>query len=706
MKRNLILIAPIFMLAFGAAPDASAQWVQTNGPYGGNITALAKEGNYLYAGCENGIFRSSNNGKSWVSIRNGMPRNNSTFNIYISGSNVIASTYWGLYLSTNNGNSWTQPNSELTGSGNSSIALVTIGGNTLASSFLSSDNGLSWTPVLDTLLNRPTAYAVMAANLFAVTGYGVILSTDSGRSWTRVDSEVTGGIYALAASGTKLFAGSAKSTYSGGVILSTDSGRSWKSVGLTNIPIYALAVYGSELFAATSDSGIYVSIDEGNNWDSVGFSNNEVHTFFVDSTNIFLGSVDGVFISTDNGRSWVEVDSGLMGFGYNALAVIGNNLFASTENEYGVNVFQSTNNGSIWNSPNTGIANSILLSFGVIGTNLFAGTYGNGVFISTDNARSWTQVDSGLMGYGDDRFVWSFGEGGTDIFAGTSNGVFLSTNDGINWVEENNGLPITGQITAQSFAEIGTNLFAAVNASNGGNVYRSTNNGISWTDVSTGLPSTQFGNTPVLSLAVIDTNLFAGVWGDGGVSGVFLSTDSGTSWNAVKNGLSDTNGISLLAVGSNLFAGTYGGVFLSTNNGTSWLNVSNGLGDKYVNALAVCGAELIAGTDSAGIWKKPLSDFGISAVTQTPPSQPQIQSYPNPFSRSTTVTFLSQDVGFAKVTVVNLLGAQVAQLFSGELSAGEHSFVWDANGMPPGMYECIVQSNEQVQRVGIILSEP
>ena len=35
-------------------------------------------------------------------------------------------------------------------------------------------------------------------------------------------------------------------------------------------------------------------------------------------------------------------------------------------------------------------------SFAVSGTNIFAGTVGGGVFLSTDNGTSWTQVNNGL----------------------------------------------------------------------------------------------------------------------------------------------------------------------------------------------------------------------------------------------------------------------------------------------------------------------
>ncbi len=91
---------------------------------------------------------------------------------------------------------------------------------------------------------------------------------------------------------------------------------------------------------------------------------------------------------------------------------------------------------------------------------------------------------------------------------------------------------------------------------------------------------------------------------------------------------------------------------------------------------------------------------------QPTPQVPQfgsVQSYPNPFSRSTTITFTSQS-GFANVSIMNLLGSQVAQIFSGELTTGEHSFTWNADGVAPGMYECIVQMNGQIKQMPIILS--
>ncbi len=59
---------------------------------------------------------------------------------------------------------------------------------------------------------------------------------------------------------------------------------------------------------------------------------------------------------------------------------------------------------------------------------------------------------------------------------------------------------------------------------------------------------------------------------------------------------------------------------------------------------------------------------------------------------------------------MNMLGVEVARLFSGELEAptngapGEHKFVWsDPTGLPDGVYECLVRMNGQVETLPVVL---
>ena len=203
-----------------------------------------------------------------------------------------------------------------------------------------------------------------------------------------------------------------------------------------------------------------------------------------------------MFLSTNNGASWTEVNNGLTNTSVNALAVSGTNIFAGT---WLGGVFLSMNNGASWTEVNNGLTNTWVYALAVSGTNIFAGTDGNGVFLSTNNGTSWTQT--GLTNIG----VNALAVSGTNIFAGTDGGgVFLSTNNGRSWTQVNNGLTNS---YVRSLAVSDTNIFAGTE---GGGVFLSTNNGTSWTQVNEGLENTRVG-----CLAISGRYILAGTWGFG-----------------------------------------------------------------------------------------------------------------------------------------------------------------------------------------------
>ena len=56
-----------------AASVSNAQWIQTNGPYGGTIHCFAVSGTNLFAGTDGGgVFLSTNNGTSWTAVNTGL----------------------------------------------------------------------------------------------------------------------------------------------------------------------------------------------------------------------------------------------------------------------------------------------------------------------------------------------------------------------------------------------------------------------------------------------------------------------------------------------------------------------------------------------------------------------------------------------------------------------------------------------------------
>ena len=61
-------------------------------------------------------------------------------------------------------------------------------------------------------------------------------------------------------------------------------------------------------------------------------------------------------------------------------------------------------------------------------------------------------------------------------------------------------------------------------------------------------------------------------------------------------------------------------------------------------------------------------------------------SYPNPFSRETTVRVDVPEVAAVRVSVFDLLGRRVAVLVDAPLEAGYHQLRWNASDLPSGAY--------------------
>jgi len=87
MKRLL----SFFFVALLATPSLQAQWIQTNGPDGGNVWCFAVNGSNLFAGTGDGVFRSTNNGTSWIAVNTGLT-NTRLFSLAANGSNLVAGT--------------------------------------------------------------------------------------------------------------------------------------------------------------------------------------------------------------------------------------------------------------------------------------------------------------------------------------------------------------------------------------------------------------------------------------------------------------------------------------------------------------------------------------------------------------------------------------------------------------------------------------
>ncbi len=272
-----------------------AQWVWCGLS---SIHTLSKIGGHLLVGSDNGAAQSSDSGKTWIYPRKGL-EGQPVLALTVSGSNIFAGTRTGVFLSTDTGANWKSISSGLTP--DSAVMGILVDGNDIFAGtptgvYRSDTTGANWTAVNNGLPPKTSvsALATLGSRIFIGTMKGeIFLSENKGLDWKSVGARLSlNSVHDLVVSGNKLFVVFAQAVY-----LSINSGTTWNSAssGLSS-EIYRLTVNGATLFAAT-DHGVYFSGNDGVSWEpfNTGLVNLDVRTVLVHGTNVYLGSMSGLW---------------------------------------------------------------------------------------------------------------------------------------------------------------------------------------------------------------------------------------------------------------------------------------------------------------------------------------------------------------------------------------------------------------------------
>jgi ligand-binding sensor domain-containing protein len=156
------------------------------------VYSLAVSGTDLFAGTEGGVFRSTNGGKNWVAVNQGLTKLD-VLALAVKGADLFAGTGGGgVYLSTNRGDSWT---SVASGLGDVAVQSFAVSGTNIFSGtwqggvFHSSNNGASWVAVNDGLMSSSQEPSSVVHGL-AIAGTELFAGTRGSGVWRRPLSEM------------------------------------------------------------------------------------------------------------------------------------------------------------------------------------------------------------------------------------------------------------------------------------------------------------------------------------------------------------------------------------------------------------------------------------------------------------------------------------------------------------------------------------
>ncbi len=472
--------------------DNGNNWEKANsGISTSQINSLASNDNYLFASVNSSVYRSSDNGSSWVQyLVSGLQSNEGFRNMVTIDSIVlgISNSTSGIYRSTNNGINWSKLGFDSTyitsivKKGNI-IFLINSGlvGSIQKGIYRSDDTGETWICENTNLISRDiSTIANNSQYIFAGTQFGVSTSSTNGNNWTVTNSGLKNeDMDDLVSLDNNLYASNfGFSDYPGsGIFFSSNYGNSWinDDSGLTTTKIDCLAADKNthRIYAGTYGGGVFYKDFVNNPWIPVnnGLSELNVVSLAVDSNSIYAGMfLDGIFTSIDGGQNWTNT----FGVGRIYKIAVGTNIIYALQ----------------------------------------ASTFGQPkrwIWKSTDKGLTWSNITLYRYPY----LINTIIANGNNVFWGNTDGIYRSTNKGVNWVKTMSGIGTSDtNISALSFYN--NNIVAGTTS---GKVYLSTNNGDSWSTINDGFPNDRY----VQCFAVNNNILYAGlfynsVWRYGGLT--------------------------------------------------------------------------------------------------------------------------------------------------------------------------------------------
>jgi photosystem II stability/assembly factor-like uncharacterized protein len=279
-----------------------------------------------------GLFRSEDNGKSWVSSTQGVPKDWTNTTYWIAFDPVIKGRMWSV-------NSWTHdlPRPKMwrrsgVAKFRGGVCISQDGGR----SWAKSNDGMEQTAATHILLD-PTSPVDARVLYVAAFGRGVYKSTNGGKGWTlknigitqeepfawRIVRDSEGTLYLLISRRSE--DGSIGTDKDGGIYRSTDGAEHWTPVAMpegSNAP-NGLAVDpedANRLYLATwardkgrhgDGGGIFLSGDGGKTWKQVLDRDRHVYDVTIDSRDSRVlyaaGFESSAWRSSDRGEHWERI---------------------------------------------------------------------------------------------------------------------------------------------------------------------------------------------------------------------------------------------------------------------------------------------------------------------------------------------------------------------------------------------------------------
>lgn len=624
----------------------------------GRINAIAVDPsnpNVFYVGSPaGGIWKSTDAGINWVPLTDELPQigvsgiaihpTNSNIIYIATGDDDASDSYAvGVWKSIDGGTTWSNTGT-VPGNPNSMNEIYIFPNapeNVIVATSTgvqkSTDGGASWVTklsgnIIDLKMkpgNSNIWYAVSSSSFYKSTDGGETFTTKtvSGLSGsTRLTMDVTQAnsnyVYLVSAGSGSAFNGVYKSTNSGESFTKTTSGdafggsnQAWYDLALTVSSTNAEEVYLGvlDIYKSSNGGNSFLRHNQWNNPNTPTYTHADIHFLrFIDGK-FFAGTDGGIFMSEDEGDSFVDLTKNLAISQFYRISVSPQN-YQSIAGGLQDNGGFGYKNGT-WKNYHGGDGMEGIIDPN--NQNKYYGfmQYGQNLFISNNAGESLTSSVSAPSGSNGEWVTpLSINKEG-ELYAGYTQLYKLENNA---WVQVSNH-SFGGNIDR---IEIDPNNNDNIYVSNSSTIYKSTNKGVTFTTIPVfiGVVSSIEISNNNSNIAWVTTN-----------TGVYKSTnitDSNPTFSNITNNLPSESKLIIKhheRSGNNtVYLGTTLGVYYTNDDLTEWVTFDNNLPNTQIRDLAINeeDSKLIAATFGRGLFMSdiprqlPNTDVRLSSIVK------------------------------------------------------------------------------------------
>jgi len=621
------------------------------------VTAFATDKtdpNIIYAGMKNsGVYKTVDGGLSWLPVNQGLVVKK-VESLLIDSQNPLilyAGTIGGVFKSEDGGENWSrtgegtyllmdnQDNSHLYARDDNAIYETT-------------DQGSTWKVIHPLKKGCPDSISSWAihptdGNMLFIGGgetcAGVYQSSDRGKTWSFLGLEDKPNLDPLAIGldeqgNSSIYASFASSTVEAeiGIYFSHDGGVTWSQTQLVGKANCDILISDPDNPATIYCAGewLWVTPRKGEPWPYLTGTQNKGYTaIHIDHPNgadrIITGRINdpiyapeiGVFISTDNGSSWIKKNNGV-GAARSELKIdpvntariyLATNFYTGRTRDFwtdGCKLYRSMDGGKIWSSirvaswcgPSFDSGNAFYL--------IERGSYQK----SRDSGENWLWTWPGKDQYspGDNAKINRDRAKITSIYGLPSESQSVSANpymenliysvgDRIYYSAGSGWQPSSGSEGSWDGRLFYTDQSKMIFSIGRYHQKYSTDNGMTWQACGEDVTTSQSDSR--LALDLQGNKLYLATPGQG----VLVSTDKCGSWQESNNGLGNLF-VNTVAIDPNnsdtVYAGTDGGAYVTFDGGVTWGQVNDGLiGSTVVYSIAVDSESNVYAATPYGVFK-------------------------------------------------------------------------------------------------------